>query len=167
MGDVTHYWIKPGQRPVKIHTQLTPHPIFRVLSTHNIPPSIFKLSSEALPISALPNSDPDNPPTQIFLGDYQSLQCLGWERFLADCDATCWFSTSSEKQERRHIFPISRRRGRLRNEALCVWNAATFSQQTPHLQITSAARVRLNPAEVNPRSGASCTLRRFNASCWN
>lgn len=83
VGDVTPYWIKPGQHPVKIHVQLTPRPIVRVLSTHSIPPSILKLSSEALPISTLPNSGPDNPPSESFLGDYQSRQCLGWERFLA------------------------------------------------------------------------------------
>lgn len=151
VGDVTCYWIKPGQHPVQTHTQLAPHPIFRVLSTHNIPPSIFKLSSEALPISSLPNSDPDNPPSESFLGDYQSLQCLGWERFLADCDATCWFSTSSSgKQDRSHIFPVSRHWGRLRREALCVWDAATFSQQTAHLLNTSAARVQPRSAQGRP-----------------
>lgn len=108
-------------------------------------------------------SDPDNPLTESFLGDYQSLQCLGWERFLAGCDATCWFSTSSGKtRPQSHLGSL-----RPRREALCVWDAAIFSQQnssSPH-HICSPGPA--NPAEVKRRSGASCALRRFKASCWN
>lgn len=141
-----------------------PHPIFRVASTHNIPPSIFKLSSEALQTSTLPNSDPDNPPSEsCFLGgDYQSLQ-----RSPAGWHATCWFSTSSEKQDRSLIHPVSGRRGRLRREALCVWDAVTFSQQTPQLQITFEARAGRGHPEVGCILGSAaihCELPGFSAT---
>lgn len=62
---------KSSQHPAEIRIRLAPHPIFRVARTHNIPPSIFKLSSEALQTSTLPNSDPDNPQSEscfVFFG---------------------------------------------------------------------------------------------------
>lgn len=161
---------KSSRHPAKIRIRLAPHPIFRVASTHNIPPSIFKLSSEALQTSTLPNSDPDNPPSESCFwggGDYQSLQCLGWERSPAGWHATCWFSTSSEKQDRSLIHPVSGRRGRLRREALCVWDAVTFSQQTPQLQITFAARAGRGHPEVGCILGSAaihCELPGFSAT---
>lgn len=100
-------------------------------------------------------------------GDYQSLQCLGWERSPAGCDATCWFSTSSEKQHRSHIHPVSGRQGRLRREALCVWDAVTFSQQTPQLQITSAAWAGRGHPEVGCILGSAaihCELPGFSGT---
>lgn len=44
-------------------------------------------------------------------GDYQSLQCLGWERGPSGSDATSWFPTSGENQGCSPIGPVAGRRG--------------------------------------------------------
>lgn len=154
VGDVTRYWIKPGQHPVKIHIQLTPHPIFRGLSTHNTPPSIFKLSSEELPISALPNSDPDNPPTRAFWEITSPCSVWVGRGFCPTVMQLVGFLPAAKNKSAVTSFQSPGAGPPPQRGSLCVGCSDLFasnSSSPDHICSSGPA----DPAEVNSRSGAS------------
>lgn len=154
---------KSGRHPAKIRIRLAPHPIFWVASTHNIPPSIFKLSSEALQTSTLPNSDPDNPPSESCFWGGITNPCSVWVGRglrLAGMQLVGFLPAVKNKTAVSSIQSLGAGAASAERLSVCGMQWPFHSKL-----LSSRSHLQPGPAEVTPRLGAFWAPRRFTASC--